>query len=99
MKSRRIPLESDIEKYEPGKGLEDGFERLYDVVTKGWIVTESLVKIKREDGTIMCPYIKHRRGRTFIGEGDYIISQEDGTKHVCGSDKIWSRYEKPEGMA
>lgn len=99
MKSRRIPLESDIEKYEPGKGMEDGFERLYDVVTKGWIVTDTLVKIKREDGTIMCPYIKHRRGRTFIGEGDYIISQEDGTKHVCGADKIWTRYEKPEELA
>ncbi|MBP3489450.1 MAG: hypothetical protein J6K53_13760 [Roseburia sp.] len=98
MKSRRIPLESDVEKYEPGKGMEDGFERLYDVVTKGWIVTDTLVKIKREDGTIMCPYIKHRRGRTFIGEGDYIISQEDGTKHVCGADKIWTRYEKPEEL-
>ncbi len=99
MKSRRIPLESNIEKYEPGKGMEDGFEPLSDVVTKGWIVTDSLVKVKREDGTIICPYIKHRRGRTFIGEGDYIISQEDGTKHVCGADKIWLRYEKPEGLA
>lgn len=99
MKSRRLPLESDVEKYEVGKGMEDGFERFYDVVTKGWIVTDSLVKIKREDGTIMCPYIKHRRGRTFIGEGDYIISQADGTKHVCGADKIWTRYEKPEELA
>lgn len=35
MKSRRRPLEVDIEKYEIGKGMEDGFERLYDVVTKG----------------------------------------------------------------
>lgn len=99
MKSRRIPLESDVEKYEVGKGMEDGFELFSDVVTKGWIVTDSLVKIKREDGAIMCPYIKHRRGRTFIGEGDYIISQADGTKHVCGADKIWLRYEKPEELA
>ena len=75
MKSRRIPLESDVEKYEVGKGMEDGFELFSDVVTKGWIVTDSLVKIKRADGAIMCPYIKHRRGRTFIGEGDYIVSQ------------------------
>lgn len=98
MKSRRIPLEVDIEKYEIGKGMEDGFERLYDVVTKGWIVTDFLVKIKREDGTIVCPYIKTKRGRTFIGEGDYIILQADGMKNVCGADKVWSRYEKPEGM-
>lgn len=99
MKSRRIPLESDVEKYEVGKGMEDGFELFSDVVTKGWIVTDSLVKIKRADGAIMCPYIKHRRGRTFIGEGDYIVSQADGTKHVCGADKIWSRYEKPSELS
>ena len=91
MKSRRIPLESEV-----GKGMEDGFELFSDVVTKGWIVTDSLVKIERPDGTIVCPYIKHRRGRTFIGEGDYIIVQQDGTKNVCGADKVWTRYEKPE---
>ena len=96
MKSRRIPLESEVDKYEVGKGMEDGFELFSDVVTKGWIVTDSLVKIERPDGTIVCPYIKHRRGRTFIGEGDYIIVQQDGTKNVCGADKVWTRYEKPE---
>ena len=94
MKSRRIPLETDVEKYEVGKGMEDGFEPWSDVVTKVWIVTDFLVKIKRKDGSIVCPYILHRRGRTFIGEGDYIIKDADGTKHVCGSDKIWNRYEK-----
>ena len=31
--------------------------------------------------------------RTFINEGDYIIIDEDGTKHVCGEDKIFTRYE------
>ena len=36
----------------------------------------------------------YRRGITFIGEGDYIIRDEDGTKHVCGEDKIWTRYER-----
>ena len=52
MKSRRIPLESEVDKYEVGKGMEDGFELFSDVVTKGWIVTDSLVKIERPDGTI-----------------------------------------------
>lgn len=98
MKSRRTGLTAEVSRYEVGKGLEDGFERWSDVVTKGWIVTDSLVKIKKEDGTIVCPYIKNRRGRIFIGEGDYIVLDEDGTKHVCGEDKIWGRYEKPEHM-
>ena len=75
MKSRRIPLESEVDKYEVGKGMEDGFELFSDVVTKGWIVTDSLVKIERPD---------------------YIIVQQDGTKNVCGADKVWTRYEKPE---
>ena len=39
------------------------------------------------------PDIMHRRGRTFIGEGDYIIIDGDGTKHVCGKDKIFKRYQ------
>ena len=30
----------------------------------------------------------------FIGEGDYIVLQADGTKHVCGADKVWKRFEK-----
>ena len=94
MRSRRTPLEADVEKYEIGKGMEDGFELWADVVTKAWIVTDFLVKITREDGTIVCPYVRNRRGRTFIGVGDYIIRDADGTKHVCGEDKIWTRYEK-----
>ena len=98
MKSRRIGLEADIVKYEPGKKLEDGVELLADVITKLWIVTDFLVKVQREDGSIVCPYINTRRGRIFIGEDDYIIIDKDGTKHVCGADKIWSRYEKPEGV-
>lgn len=96
MKCRRTGLKADVFKYESGKGLEDGFELWSDVVIKGWIVTDFLVKEKREDGTIVCPYIKHRRGRTFIGEGDYIIIEEDGMKHVCGEDKVWDRFEKIE---
>lgn len=96
MKCRRVGLESEIFQYEVGKGLEDGFERWTEVVMQGWIVTDFLVKITREDGVIVCPYIKNRRGYTFIGEGDYIIKDADGSKHVCGADKIWTRYEKIE---
>lgn len=96
MRCKRVALEAEVIKYEIGQGLEDGFELWSDVVTKGWIVTNHLIKIKREDGNIVCPYITHRRGRTFIGEGDYIIVDEDGTKHVCGANKIFSRYEPVE---
>lgn len=94
MKSKRIPLEADVIKYEAEKGLEDGFELWSEVVTKGWIVTDFLIKVEREDGTIVCPYLLNRRGREFIGQGDYIVVDKDGTKHVCGADKIWKRYEK-----
>lgn len=96
MKCRRIEMEADVVKYEPGKGLEDGFELWADVVTKVWIVTDTLIKVKNEDGFFVCPYITHRRGRTFIHENDYIIIDADGTKHVCGEDKVFKRYEKIE---
>lgn len=96
MKCKRVALEAEVIKYEIGKDMEDGFELWSDVVTKGWIVTDHLIKIKREDGSIVCPYISHRRGRTFIGEGDYIIVDADGTKHVCGEKKIFVRYEPVE---
>ena len=94
MKCRRVPLEADVFKFELGKGLEDGFELYSDVITKTWIVSSNLVQITRPDGSIVCPYISHRRGKTFISEGDYIIVDSDGTKHVCGEDKIFTRYEE-----
>lgn len=94
MKCMRAPLEADVEKYEVGKGMEDGFELWVEVVTKEWIVTDAIVKVTREDGAIVCPYILHNRGRIFINEGDYVITDADGTKHVCGEDKIFSRYKK-----
>lgn len=97
MRSTRVPLMAKVVKYEVGKGMEDGVELWSDVVTKGWIVTDFLVKITREDGSIVCPYILNRRGRVFIGEGDYIVVDEDGSKHVCGADKIWERYERADG--
>lgn len=96
MRCRRTAMEANVEKYEIGKKMEDGFELWSDVVTKGWIVTDNLIKIKLENGNIVCPYIVHRRGRTFISENDYIIIDLDGTKHVCGEDKIFERYEKIE---
>ena len=98
MQSRRKPLSADVEKYEVGKRMEDGFELFSDVVTKGWIETSNLVKIVRPDGYVVCPYVMSRRGRTFFGVGDYVIVDEDGTKHVCGEDKIWLRYEKTENL-
>lgn len=94
MRCIRTAMEADVEKYEVGLKMEDGFELWADVVTKGWIVTDNLIKIKLENGDIVCPYIEHRRGRTFISEGDYIITDLDGTKHVCGADKIFVRYQK-----
>ena len=75
MKCRRVSLDANVEKYEYGKGMEDGFEKWSKVVTQGWIVTDFLIKITQDDGTIVCPYIKNRRGYTFIGEGDYIVLQ------------------------
>ena len=96
MKCKRTPIEAEAVQYQTGLGLEDGFEYWADVVTSGWIITDFLVKITREDGSIVCPYIKHRRGHTFIGQGDYIITEADGTKHVCGGDKFFNRFEKME---
>ncbi len=96
MKCKRVALDAEVIKYEEGKNLEDGVELWSDVVTKGWIVTNDLIKIERADGKIVCPYIENRRGRTFIGEGDYIIQDSDGTRHVCGEDKIWKRYQQTE---
>lgn len=96
MKCIRKALEVEVIKYETGKNMEDGFELWSNVITKGWVVTDNLVRITRDNGTVVCPFIKTRRGRTFIGEGDYIICDSDGTRHVCGEDKIFSRYEKIE---
>lgn len=96
MKCKRIALECEVVKYEVGKNLEDGFERFMDVVTKGWIQTDGIIKVTREDGTLVCPYISQRRGKTFIREGDYIITECDGFRHVCGEDRLWNRFEKLE---
>ena len=96
MKCKRAELKANVEKYELGKGLEDGFELFSEIVTREWIVTDSLIRIKRDDGYVVSPFILNRRGREFIGADDYIVIDEDGTKHVCGGDKIWNRYTKIE---
>ena len=96
MKCKRTPIVADVYEYTVDSGLEDGWEPFADVVTKGWIVTDRLIRVKKDSGLVVTPYITHRRGRTFIGEGDYIIVDADGTKHVCGADKIFKRYEKVE---
>ena len=93
MRARRTPIEATIVPYELNKGLEDGFESYADIITKGWFITDNLVKVTRENGLVVCPYINHRRGRTFICEGDYLIIDDDLTKHVCSSEKIFNRYE------
>lgn len=95
-KYERISLNVEAEKYEPGKGMEDGFESWPNVVTDGWIVTDDLVKIKQDDGHIFCPYIKNRRGVIFIRKGDYIIYEENGERHCCGEDKFNDRFRKVE---
>ena len=35
--------------------------------------------------------------RILISEGDYIVIEDDGSKHVCGADKVFKRYQKVEG--
>ena len=46
MKCKRAELMADVQKYELGKGLEDGFELFSEIVTREWIVTDTLIKIK-----------------------------------------------------
>ncbi|MCR4684017.1 MAG: hypothetical protein K5649_00975 [Lachnospiraceae bacterium] len=96
MKCKRTPIVADVYEYTIDSHLEDGWEPLSDVVTKGWIVTDRLYRVTRDSGLVVVPYITHKRGRTFIEEGDYVIIDADGTKHVCGADKIFKRYEKIE---
>lgn len=88
----RASLEVEAAKYEVGKGMEDGFELFSKVVTNGWIVSEGVVKITRPDGSVVCPFIQNRRGVIFIREGDYIIYEAGGERHVCGEDKFADRF-------
>ncbi|MDF2473445.1 MAG: hypothetical protein K0R21_1227 [Anaerocolumna sp.] len=92
MRYKRVGLIVDAVPYEVDKGLEDGFELFRDVIVNGWITTDYLVQIAKPDGTIVCPYISNRRGRIYISYGDYIITELDGERHVCGADKFKNRY-------
>ena len=95
MKCIRTAMEADVFEYKSGEQLEDGFALYEKVVTNGFADLDNLV-ICEKDGQMLCPYVKNRRGCTFIKNGDYIIRDKDGTKHVCGQDKIWQRYQKVE---
>ncbi len=97
MKCVRTEIVADVYQYETEKGLEDGFALYEKVITNGFADLENLVIIEKES-SMLCPYIKTRRGCTFIKQGDYIILDADGTKHVCGADKIWERYKKMEDI-
>lgn len=88
----RNSLQVGAVRYEPEKGMEDGFELFSKVVTNGWVVADGLIKITRADGNMVCPFIQNRRGVVFIRENDYIIYEDDGERHVCGADKFDSRF-------
>lgn len=92
MKCVRASLEVDVVKYEQNKNLEDGFELWTKVVTNGWISTDNLVRVTRPDGAVVCPFIRNKRGVVFIREGDYIIIENDGERHVCGESKFHKRF-------
>lgn len=91
-KYKRASLMVTAQQYEINKGMEDGFELYTKVVTNGWVSADNLVHITRPDGTVVCPFIKNRRGVIFIHEGDYIIFEEDNQRHVCGADKFSLRF-------
>ncbi len=91
---RRVSFDVQAVQYEAGKGLEDGFIPWTDIVTHGWFTTEGLVKITRDDGIIVCPYINTKRGLSFIMDGDFIITEGDGDRHVCGKHKFYGRFEE-----
>ena len=91
-KYKRASLEIEAVEYELGKGMEDGFMPWTSVVTIGWISTEKLIKITREDGVVVCPFVQNRRGLIFLREGDYIIQEKVMERHVCGKDKFFKRF-------
>lgn len=93
MRCVRTPIEAEVIKYEKNLSLEDGYELYSNVITTNNVDCNNVIQVERE-GKVICPYISTRRGRTYIKEGDYIIIEADGTKLVCGGDKVSSRYQK-----
>jgi len=92
MRYLRAPLEVQAELYELNKGMEDGFELWTDIITRSCINNQKLIKVTRENGSIVCPYIENRRGRSYIQDGDYIITEQDGNRHVCNSASFPIRF-------
>ena len=91
-KYQRNTFEVEAEAYEAGRGMEDGFLPWTSIVINGWVSTDKLVKVTKPDGTVVCPFIQNRRGMIFLREGDYIITENDMERHVCGADKFADRY-------
>lgn len=94
IKVTHTPLPAIVCKYEPG--MEDGLTSIVDVVTNVHINTDNLYQIHKTGykDFIVCPYINNKRGRTFIQNGDYIVFESDGTKHVVSEENLWVRYQK-----
>lgn len=88
----RVPFEVEAVKYETGRGIEDGFRPLSDVITQGFVSSDKLVRITDKNGVILCPFVTSRRGAIFIREGDYVIIESSGDKHCCGGDVFASRF-------
>lgn len=61
MKARRKPIESEIVKFEIGKGIEDGHYPYTSVITNSLVNKDNLVQITLENGEIVCPYVRNRR--------------------------------------
>ena len=47
-KFKRATFEVEAQKYEVGKGMEDGFESFTKIITNGWIIPDGLVRITSE---------------------------------------------------
>lgn len=88
----RTALNVDAARYEPEKNMEDGFELWTSVVTNGWVTNDGVVQLEQDDGKLVCPFIVNKRGRLFIRNGDYIIIEADGEKHVCSEEKFHLRF-------
>ena len=78
----RSSLSVEAEKYEPGKNMEDGFEPWTKVVTAGWIITEGLVKLERENGQLVCPFIYFKTPAFFSTHRIAQIKQQICAKNV-----------------
>lgn len=93
MKCLRKEMLADVIPYELDKDMEDGFIPYEKVIMNGFVDLNGLIVVDKGKGPV-CPYIRTKRGFTFFKKGDYLIIDQDGTKHVCGRDKVFNRYQK-----